>query len=179
MSYFHVLADSGGGEDEILSDLTKDDLIRRFVAPYERGEAVFVDGKVIQTSNLCSVAIIETQRNAEVERDAINAKSCKEIDEFNRDSSVFLISVGRGYAPGDIREAGVDTTALFLNGPPGYARNRPSTPTATKAAIKSPMADSPSIGAAVDTSPAWWKRLALTVAAGIIVAGVVYYLGWN
>jgi len=165
MSYFHVIVGIGKEEECLLTDLTKDDLMRKFVVPYSKAEPVFVAGKVFPTANLKVVEIIETIRNSDSERDGINARSLREIDEINRNSSVFLVSVGRGYEPGDIREAGENVTELYLKGAPGYAATGPTTVRSSTANARIMM-------------PTWLVKLLLTIAGGLVVARIAKWFDW-
>lgn len=165
MSYFHVIVGMGNEEECLLTDLTKDDLMRKFVVPYSKAEPIFVAGKVFPTADLKGVEIIETIRNSDTERDGINAKSLREIDEINRNSSVFFVSVGRGYEPGDIREAGENVTEVYLKGAPGYAATGPITVRSSTADVRAVM-------------PTWLVKLLLTIVGGLVVARIAKWLGW-
>lgn len=73
----------------------------------------------------------------------------------NRDSdSVFFISLGRGYAPEDIEEAGSNVTERFINAPPGQERS--------------------GLAAKVVNNP--WV---VAIVGGVVVAGIVAWLGWG
>lgn len=108
MSYHHVIAKVGTEEKsrELFTDLTVAELSERFVKPYEKGTSFFSGNNLISPNDLRSVQIIRTERKNEVERDEINRKDRERIDQLNNSSSsVFIVSVGRGYEPQDIAEA--------------------------------------------------------------------------
>src|SRR5690554_839488 len=111
MSYYHVIA-KVGSEDKrrvLFSDLSADELKERFVKPYEKGKAFFSGHDLISSSDLRYVQIIRTHRPDETERDEINRRDRERIDQLNDSSSgVFFMSIGGGYQPQDIAEAGVD-----------------------------------------------------------------------
>lgn len=77
---------------------------------------------------------------------------------------MIFISAGRGYAPGEIRKAGEDVTALFLKGAPGYA--------------KGILAQRPSTSDA-NTLPAWMPKVLIGVAIAVAAAGISKPLGWT
>lgn len=123
MIYFHVLVKLEGSPDKIrrlLSDLSHKELEESFLKPYRRGQRMLVGGAVIDTMAITFTRIVETTRLSEVELLEIQKKSLREIDEINRRSdSVTWLSIGRGHDPEDIQEAGPDVTARFINAPPG------------------------------------------------------------
>lgn len=95
-----------------------------------------------------------TGQNDQVKRDAFQERSFREIQEFNRQSgSVTLISVGRGYEPADILEAGEDVTGKYIPGPPGDG---------AKASLATKVVNHPWI---------------VTIGTGLIVAALAALLG--
>ncbi len=158
MSFFHVLASTNDNPESqkcLFADLSERDLKNLFVAPYKKGEGVLCGNDVVQTSNLKTVNLIRTPQKMEEELVSIQAKSNREIDEFNRESqSVVLISPGRGYVPEDIVEAGEDVTGSFLLGPPGHAKSN------------------------------WFVRIVnnpwvVRVGGGVIAAIIIWWFGWR
>jgi hypothetical protein len=104
--------------------------------------------------NIISTVIRKTDRASEEERKDIQIRSRREIDEFNQESlGVTLISIGSGYAPEDIVEAGVDVTSSYIASPPGQK----------KGGLMSAIINHP------------WASAIVT---GVIVAGIVKALGW-
>lgn len=156
MSYHHVIAKVGTEEKfrVLFSDLTVKELNERFVKPYEKGTPFFSGNDLISPNDLRSVQIIRTERQNEVERDQINRKDRESINQLNNSSSrVFIVSVGGGYEPQDIAEAGEDLTHTFIKGHPGFKAG----------------GWEPSI-----IVIAWAGGIAATVVA----AGIVKWLGW-
>lgn len=127
MPYHHVIAKVGADEEfrVLFSDLTVEELIKRFIKHYEKGTPFFSGNDLISPNNLRSIQIIRTDRKNEVERDEINRKDREDIDRLNNSSSsVFIVSVGSGYEPQDIATAGEDLTHAFIKGHPGYKAGR-------------------------------------------------------
>src|SRR5450759_2259149 len=105
MAFHHVLItfiDSPNKPRCVLSDLSEQQLQTQFVTPYGKGKDILCGTEVIRVGSIKSVQIVCTSKKSEVERSAIQEKSFKEIQEFNRQSdSVTLISPGYGYEPED------------------------------------------------------------------------------
>ena len=123
MSYYHVIAKIGteGKHRSLFSDLTASELARLFIRPYEKGQSFFSGNDLFAPSDLKSIQIVETRLDSHTERDEINRNDREQIDEINRASqhSIFL-SLGGGYEPEDIAQAGIDVTHTFIKGPPGF-----------------------------------------------------------
>ncbi len=156
MPYHHVIAKVRTEEKFriLFADLTVKELNERFVKPYEKGTPFFSVNDLISPNDLRSVQIIRTERQNAVERDEINRKDRESIDQLNNSSSgVFIVSIGGGYEPQDIAEAGEDLTHTFIKGHPGFKVGRWE----------------PSIKVL-----AWAGGIAATVVA----AGIVKWLGW-
>lgn len=127
MPYHHVIAKIGAEEEfrELFTDLTVEELGERFIKHYEKGNPFFSANDLISPNDLRSVKIIRTERRNEVERDEINRKDRESIDRLNAsDSGVFFVSIGVGYEPQDIAEAGEDLTHTFIKGHPGFNAGR-------------------------------------------------------
>lgn len=156
MTYHHVIAKVGAEEKfrVLFTDLTVEELVERFVKPYEKGNSFFSGNDLISPNYLRSVQVIRTERQNEVERDEINRKDRESIDRLNNsDSGVFIVSIGGGYEPQDIAGAGEDLTHTFIKGHPGFKAGRWD----------------PSIKVT-----AWVGGIIATVVA----AGIVKWLGW-
>ncbi|MGK2913887.1 MAG: hypothetical protein ACSLE5_05420 [Porticoccaceae bacterium] len=157
MPYYHVIAKTAT-EDKcrcLFSDLSPDELKECFIRPYERGKAFFSGKDLFSPSDLRSVQIIQTARSDQTERDEINRKDRASIDEINRTSQrAVFISIGGGYDPEDIAQAGEDVTHSFIKGPPGFKSGR----------------FAPSIKVV-----SW----AAGIIATVIGAGLVKWLGWG
>lgn len=140
----------------MLSDLTDEDLHRKFVKPYQRGKNLLCGNEVVEVSHIRKVRIIKTERKSEAELKEIQDKSWKEVQEFNRQSdSVVFISPGCGYLPEEIVEAGKDVTGIYISGPPGQGGFW---------SVASEVVNHPWIS---------------TIGTGLIVAALVWWFGWN
>lgn len=123
MSHHHVIAKVGSESKlrVLFADLDATALSERFIKPYEKGTPFFSGNDLISPNDLRSVQIVRTERPDADERDELNRKDRESIDRLNDPSSgVFFLSVGGGYEPQDIAEAGVDVTHEFIKGHPGF-----------------------------------------------------------
>jgi hypothetical protein len=127
MPYHHVIAKIGAEEKfrVLFTDLTIGELGERFIKPYEKGHPFFSVNDLISPNDLRSVKIIRTERQNEVERNEMNRKDRESVDRLNdSDSGIFFVSIGVGYEPQDISEAGEDLTHTFIKGHPGFKAGR-------------------------------------------------------
>lgn len=158
MSLHHVLltlSESPSKPRCVLSDLSEQQLQTQFVAPYRKGKNTLCGNEVIQVTNIKNVQIIRTKLPSEVERSAMQDRSFKDIQKFNRGSdSVTIISPGHGYEQEDIAEAGEDVTSQYIIGPPGYANSG-----SLREILNNP-----------------WV---VTIGTGLIVAALAWWLGWS
>ncbi len=140
----------------VLTDLSKAQLLAQFVQPYRKGLDLVCGNEIVSLASLRRVHIVRTERTDEQERSALSEKSLKEIEAINRaaDGLVFL-NPGRGFEPEDILEVGADVTAEFISGPPGSA---------------------PGLQRVFRLLSNQWV---VAVGAGLIVAGIVWWLGWS
>lgn len=156
MSYHHVIAKTASNDEFqiIFSDLSVAALQENFISPYERGMSFFSGNDLISPSDIRSVQIVRTQQLDQIEREKINRIERANIDEINSSGQgLFFVSIGGGYEPQDIAQAGEDVTHTFIKGPPGFKAGRWAQ--STKA-----------IG--------WFA----TIIAGVVAAGLVKWLGW-
>ncbi len=156
MTYHHVIAKIGSDDKFrcLFFDLSEEALRERFVRPYEKGQSFFSGNDLISPNEIRFVKVIQTARPDEIERDNINRKDRSHIDELNRSSSgIFFASIGGGYAPEDIADAGKDITHELIKGAPGYKANQ---------------------WAISKTAASWITGIIATVLA----AGLVKWLGW-
>lgn len=156
MSYYHVLVKFAGNPEAIeciYSDLSVSELNSLFLKPYGKGEKALSGAKVVDVMSITWTQIIQTERPSAAELNDIQEKSRKEIQELNRDSSVVFISIGRGYDPEDISEAGKDVTSVYVTSPPGGKQ---------------------SVLAAVAN-----HQWVVAIIGGLVVAGLVAWLGWS
>ena len=166
MAYLHVLAKLAGSPEPtgLFADLTEDDLRRNFLVPYETGQDFLANNKVVKCSEVVETQIIATNRNSETELAAIQQKSKEEMDRLNDGGGVVFIGFGRGYSITDIPENGVDVTANYIKGPPGYRRKV----NAAVAASHSTKSSSHTVLIALLT----------TVVGGLLVAWLAKAFGW-
>lgn len=156
MTYHHVVAKVGKDEKfrVLFSDLSAEELSERFVKPYEKGNTFFSGNDLISPNDLRSIQVIRTERREEVERDEINRKDRENIARFNESSSsAIIVSIGGGYQPEDIAEAGEDLTHKFIKGHPGFKAGSWEPPKKLLAWIGG-------------------------IIAAVIAAGIVKWLGW-
>lgn len=160
-AFHHVLATLGPDKTirMLFTDLTKDELVKRFITPYEQGRPFFSGNELISPHELRSIHIIRTQRPDKTERDDINRKDLEKINRLNATGSgLVVISAGAGHEPQDIAEVGEDITHNLIQGPPGYRANRWQ---ATIGALKS----------------VW--GIATAVISTVLAAGIVWWLNWR
>jgi hypothetical protein len=170
MAYFHVIAKLAQESEPVclFKDLTLDDLRLKFLRHYDAGRDFLTGAEVVSCKDIRSVRIIETLRDDETEREAINRRSRAEIDEINRSSeSSFFISLGSGWEPEDIAEAGEDVTSLYIKGAPGHLSHAGSKASTTLTVSRK----------------AWHEHSIVKATIAIIVAvvsgGLIYAFGWN
>lgn len=170
MAYFHVIAKLASKNEFVclFKDLTLDDLRLKFLQPYTVGRDFMSGTDVVSSKDVISIKIIETLRNDETEREEINRRSRAQIDEINRSSdSVFFVSLGSGWEPEDIAEAGEDVTSIYIKGAPGYLNFSSAKPDATVSALRKE----------------WYERSIAKAAIALIVTviggGLIYAFGWN
>ncbi len=158
MTYYHVLVELRDAPKKvrcIFSNLAAKELESKFLKPYRRGQRMLVGTEVIDTMAITSARIVETNHTSDVELQGVQQKSRREIDDINRRSeSVVFISVGRGYAPEDIEEAGADITARFIDSPPGQGQSD----------LATRLLNHP------------WV---VAIVGGVIVAGIAAWFGWG
>jgi len=127
MPYHHVIAKTAASDEfrTLFSDLSAAAMQERFISPYERGKSFFSGNDLVSSSDLRSVQIVRTQQTDKIERDEINRIDRAKIDEKNSSGDgVFFLSIGSGYEPQDIVQAGEDVTHTFIKGPPGFKSGR-------------------------------------------------------
>jgi hypothetical protein len=152
--FYQVLAAIGDRKPEMLfSDLTLEQLNKEFVKPYMRGQTFFARPSIINPSELSRIQIIETPVKEAEARDKVSQDNVAEIAEFNRTSEIMTFSIGRGYDPEDIVEAGVDVTPTYIRGGPGSSKSL--------------------LG--LSKSAAIWV---LGIVTTVLTAGLIKFLGW-
>lgn len=159
MPFFHVLLSVDTDQTKlrsVLTDLSEVQLKAQVLLPYRKGTTLVCGNEIIPVSTVRKIHVVQTVRENEHERNAIHAKSVKEIEEINRESSGFVfLSAGRGYDPEDILEAGEDVTSKYIAGPPGSAAGP---------------------GALLRFLGSQWV---VGIGTGLVVAAAVWWLGWG
>ena len=170
MAYLHVIAKISPKTESIclFKDLTLDDLRLKFLRHYDAGRDFMTGIEVISCKDIRSIRIIETLRDNETEREEINRRSTAKIDEINRSSdSLLFMTLGSGWEPEDIAEAGEDVTSVYVKGAPGHLSHLGS-----------------KAGTTLSVSHKAWNEYSIAKAAiAIIIAvvsgGLIYAFGWN
>ena len=159
MAYYQVLVAVEQEPDklrQVFEDLEEKELKPKFLTPYKKGTSLICGNEIIPVLQIRKIHIVRTTQRNEVERENLNAKSVREIERLNRESSgVVFISPGSGYDPGDILEAGEDVTKKYVTGHPGAASGL------------SPLGRF--------ASNSWF----VTVFGGLVVAYLIWKFGWN
>lgn len=153
MPYYHVIAsdDSTGSKYRgLFSDLCLTDLKAKFVRPYLLGQHVLAGNDQVDVYRITKLLIIKTDAPSSVVRSRLQEESFKRIERLNAQGAGFIISVGSGYHPEDIKDGGVDVTGEFINGSVGSKKEIP-----------------------------WYGKLFLTVAGGLLIAAIVWFVGWK
>ena len=112
--YYHVKvkpkSDTHYGEYK--TDLTKEQLISRFVEPYEQGKPIVINGKTVQPDDLERITIAKSEKTIESFIPQIRAE--------NQNSSMVIIG-----GPSDIYQAigrATNVTDDFIEGAVGYKK---------------------------------------------------------
>jgi hypothetical protein len=158
--YYHVLITTTAAPDKwrvALSDLSEAHLKTRFVAPYGSGRDLVCGNEVVPVLDIHKRCIIATEHPEASERATINARDLAGVAELNSDSNgPVFITVGAGYDPGDLLAAGKNVTDEYLDGPPGS-----------------------SLGVRSRVSTVLNHPWVVAIATGVIVAGILIWLGWG
>lgn len=128
--YYHVIieqkADKSYGEYK--TDLTKEQLISRFITPYEEGMPIVINGKTIQPDDLERIRISKSERTIE--------SFIPQIKAEDRASSVTFLG-GPTYKHRAIEMAN-DVTDDFIEGAIGYKKALTATSNKVSEGKKSP-----------------------------------------
>lgn len=112
--YYHVIikpkSDKHYGEYK--TDLTKEQLISRFIEPYEQGMPIVINGKTVQPEDLERISISESERTIE--------SFIAQIRAEHQSSSVMFLG-GPSYTHQAIGQA-KDVTDDFVEGAIGYKK---------------------------------------------------------
>ena len=156
MDYFHVFVCQEGEAAlrVVAHDLSKDEIKRHIVKPYRRGTSIVQGGKIIPVSSLRELRICMTRTAFEEAYSYEHAVQSRKIDELNRGGNVFILSPGPGHD--DMADSFENVTDRFLRDKePGNAGRPPLLVSITNHPIVS------------------------TVVGGVVLAGLVFYLGWK
>lgn len=118
--YYHVIIKPKSDKfyGEYKTDLTKEQLISRFIEPYEQGMPIVINGKTIQPNDLERIKISESDKTIE--------SFIPQIKAERANSSVAIIG-GPSYTYQAISRA-KDVTDNFIEGAIGYKKRLISTP---------------------------------------------------
>lgn len=129
--YYHVIVKPKSDKyyGEYKTDLTKEQLISRFIEPYEQGMPIVINGKTVQPDDIERIKISESDRTIESFIPQIRAE--------HQNSSVAIIG-GPSYTHQAIGRA-KDVTDDFIEGAVGYKKALVTTkPTNRKSADSQP-----------------------------------------
>lgn len=112
--YYHVIVKPKSDKfyGEYKTNLTKEQLISRFIEPYEQGMPIVINGKTVQPDDIERIKISESERTIESFIPKIRAE--------HQNSSVAIIG-GPSYTYQAIGRA-KDVTDDFIEGPVGYKK---------------------------------------------------------
>lgn len=156
MAYFHVFVREEGETSLRLlaTDLPEDEIKRSIVQPYRRGRALVLGGTITPVAAIRELRICMTPLAFEQAYSAEHSAWSREMESFNREGDVVVLSAGPGYE--DMADSFDNVTDRFLRGKgPGDAGAR-------------------SLFAAFSNHP-----IVSTVVGGVLLAGAVFYLGWK
>jgi len=156
MNHFHVFVRQEGETALrlVALDLTEDEIKRHIVKPYRRGTSIVQGGTITPVASLRELRICVTSTAFEQAYSSEHAAHSRKMDELNRDSNVFILSMGPGHD--DMANTFENVSDRFLCGKePGNASRPPRFVSITSHPIIS------------------------TVVGGVVLAGVVVCLGWK
>ena len=116
MTYFHVriTSKSEPSQPEVELDISLEELMERFVRPYERGQPIFIAGRTVSSEDIERIQLNETEQDST----SLNAKILSQ-QEARRTYS-FVDQHGR-LRPEMLADNGRDVTPRFITGKPGHA----------------------------------------------------------
>ena len=123
-NYLHVVLKVGEKSFICLySDLSKKELKKKFIKPFQKGEDFFNDGSVIISSQIAKVIISSTQNDLETTLKDYKEKSTKEIIDMNKMPGISYIASPKGLKKSDIKDCGENVTEKFINKAPKRSHN--------------------------------------------------------
>lgn len=114
--HIRVTPKSRRTRDEVEIGLSEEDLILRFVTPYEKGDPIVIQGATVPMNDLERIRI---SRSIEDPQQLIS-----QVEISNRSSGVLVIG-----GPSDEWQAASraeDVTSLYIKSPPGYKQRAPT-----------------------------------------------------
>jgi hypothetical protein len=108
--YYHVriTTKSDRGNDEVKLDLSKEQLIERFVRPYENGTTIIVNGKPIEPDDIERIKLNRT-----------NNDSTRLLPRIKAERRPLGLPISNEWY---VTKEGEDITDEFILGPPGYKK---------------------------------------------------------
>jgi predicted nucleotide-binding protein len=112
--FYHVIIKpkSDNWYGEYKTDLTREQLVARYIEPYEQGKAILINGKTVTPDDIERITFHRSEKTIESYISAVRA------EEMN--SSVAFIG-GLSYTHTAINRS-EDVTDEFIAGPPGYKK---------------------------------------------------------
>lgn len=126
--YFHVILTTREDKfyGECKTDLTREQLISRFIEPYDRGLPIMLNGKAIASAQIDRIRIAQSSATIE--------SYFPILKQEDASSSVAIIG-GPSYTHRAIYNA-TDVTDEFISGPPGWLKEKTDSSSSPKPAIK-------------------------------------------
>jgi predicted nucleotide-binding protein len=114
--YYHVIIQpkSDKGYGEYKTDLTREQLISRFVEPYEQGLPIIINGKTVQPEDLDRIKISESEKTIESFVAQIKYEHDRSSVAFIGGPSYSYLAIGRAK----------DVTDDYIEGPAGYKKSK-------------------------------------------------------
>ena len=111
MPYYHVriTPKSDPSRDEVRVDITREELMERFVLPYRQGLPLVISGRTIPSADVLRIRINASERDSEQLSAVIRAE----------DRASPVIAIGGASIQWRAADMGEDLTDEFITGPPG------------------------------------------------------------
>ena len=116
MTYFHVriTPKSKPSQTEVELDISLEELMERFVRPYERGQSIIIAGRTVYSEDISRMQLNESEQDST----SLNATMLRQQEAQQTYSSVD--QHGRLH-PEMLADNGRDVTSRFIIGEPGHA----------------------------------------------------------
>lgn len=157
-SYFHVfLSVESAPEDQrcVFSDLDEAGLKASFIKPFKEGNNILCANEVIPFENIRKFVITATDERSEDMLNEYRKNSRETFEKYNRQSRSVVFIGGLGFSKDDLARIGTDVTSKFIHEPP---------PRFPNSHLHIRLLNNP------------WV---VSIAGGVIVAGIVAWLKWN